>query len=176
MPTHSHKLSARPLLAALLAVTALGPISGTLAAQETASSTPIASSLTAHVVTAAQDGGELFQQAKRVNPGDVIEYRIVHRNRAAQPLEGFVVNGKIPNGTSYVARSAKSAQPDTLEVKIPGEPWQVLPAYKTVTDADGNEQRVAAKPADYIGLRWKLSKALPKDARSRNIYRVKVAQ
>jgi len=170
------RCGAAGLAGAALAVSLCAVATNAAVAQTTPASKPIASTLTAHLVTKDDEGAERFQQAQRVNPGDVIEYRIVHRNKAGQALKGFVVNGKIPTGTVYMARSAKSAQADALEVKIAGEPWQGLPAFKTVTDADGNEQRVQATPADYIGLRWKLADALENGAQSKNIYRVQVAQ
>ncbi len=143
-------------------------------AQDAAQKQPIVSALEAFVISRDGAGKEVFSKKRRVDPGDTIEYRIVHRNQSGQSLNGFVINGRIPEGTTFVAKSQVAEQPGRFEVKLDGEKWQALPAMKTVVDENGEEKRVEAGPADYRAIRWTLADALANGAATGNRYRVRV--
>lgn len=135
---------------------------------------PVLSMMEAFVVDTDSEGTETFRVAQTVDPGETIEYRIVHKNQSSQPLGGFIVTGPIPEGTRYVAGSASQADGAIFEVKLPDEDWQGEPAYKTIVNEDGREERVIADPSEYTAVRWSLTAVLADQATAEGIYRVRV--
>ena len=64
------------------------------------------SQMKAFVVTPQADGGESFEVAKSVEPGQVIEYRTVYSNTGESTITGLAVVGPVPPGTRYLGESA----------------------------------------------------------------------
>ena len=133
-------------------------------AQETASvapAPPVVSTMEAVIVDTDEAGSEVFTPAETVDPGQIIEYRIAHLNQSSQALNGFIISGPIPNGTQYVADSASLEEGTLFQVKLLNEDWQGEPAYKTIINEAGEEERVIADPSEYTAIRWNLIDALP---------------
>lgn len=147
---------------------------GTDHSAEAPAQSPVASVLEALIVEKDSEGNETFRAAENVSPGEIIQYNIEHRNQSGQALSGFIVQGVVPQGTTYVSGSAIGPQGAGFEVLIEGENWQMEPAYKTIVNDDGAEERVPAAPADYVMVRWVLSDALPDAETVTGTYRVRV--
>ena len=135
---------------------------------------PVISTMEAVIVDTDDDGNEVFRPAETVDPGEIIEYRIAHLNQSSQALSGFTIAGPIPNGTQYVAESASVEDGTLFEVKLPNEDWQSEPAYKTIINEAGEEERVIADPSEYVTIRWSLLEALPDQSTAESTYRVRV--
>ena len=163
----------RAVQAAVLLVTTFLVLAGQGSAA-LADKPQLASRMTAYVVAKQADGKEVLAPAKRVSPGEVIEYRVRHKNQSREPVRGLIVQGPIPRGTVYVANSATSRAKAVFEVLVPGEAWQRLPAYKTIVDKDGKKRRVRAHASDYRAIRWRMAEPLGAGATIENHYRVRV--
>lgn len=135
---------------------------------------PVVSSMQAVIVETDEAGNEIFREAETVDPGQIIEYRIAHLNQSSQALGGFIVSGPIPTGTQYVANSASTENGALFEVKLRNEDWQGEPAYKTIINEAGEEERVLADPSEYTAIRWSLTEALPDQTTANGSYRVRV--
>jgi uncharacterized repeat protein (TIGR01451 family) len=127
-------------------------------------------------LTEGEDGAmvETLVEAATAAPGDVLQYTGTYTNMSDTPMVGLIVNGPVPSGTGYVGGSQSASVDAVFEVLIEGEEWQELPAYKTITDENGAEQRVEANPSDYQQVRWRLNEALAPEASAQTSYRVAV--
>lgn len=152
--------------------------SETQKAEEIDAESPITGTLEGFRVefTTAEDGSlrETLVVANSASPGDVLEYRGRYSNVSDSDLIGLIVNGPVPNGTTYIDGSQSINATATFEVQIQDEPWQELPAYKTIVNADGEEIRVEAGPSDYQQLRWRLEGSLEPETTAEMRYRVRV--
>ena len=119
-----------------------------------------------------KDGGgkEAFKEgASTVKPGDVIEYRVIYANRGSQAVSDIKANLPIPEGTEYVARSARPQgsilTASTGDGQFAAEPLMHTPPGKTKLEPVPYEA--------YRGLRWDLG-LLPAGAISEVKARVRV--
>ena len=139
---------------------------------------PITALLEAFIVNLVEDGdGNMVEElvvATRAEPGDTILYRTTYTNVSDASLAGLVANAPIPAGTTYLADTASISAEAVFEVLIENEDWQELPAFKTIVDENGEEQRVEAGPADYIQLRWRVTEALEPEGSIGTDYRVTI--
>ncbi|WP_011580857.1 MULTISPECIES: hypothetical protein [Chelativorans] len=153
---------------------AIAPFSAV--AQE-ASQSPIEAKLVVQRVEFdAETKKEMLISAKTASPGDVLQYTGTYTNLSDTPLAGLVINGPIPDNTIFTTDALKVLDDATFEVLVPGEPWQTLPARKTIKKPDGTEVRVPAGPEDYKEIRWKLSDPLAPEETLTTVYRVKVSR
>jgi len=162
------------------ALVAAGAIlsAGTAFAQDASPSEgPLSAKLVVQrVVLDEESKKETLVTAESASPGDVLQYTGTYKNVSDQPLAGLVVRGPIPSNTVFSEGGLSISAKASLEVLIEGEPWQALPAYKTVRQLDGTEERVPAKPTDYKEVRWKVSEALDPQESLVTVYRVRVSQ
>ena len=162
----------RSMLQALVAALLLTPLVHMTPAL--ADQAAVTSKLEAYLVNTDKKGKERMAPAARVNPGQIIEYRLSYKNRSGQALSGFVVSGPIPKGTAFVGKSARLGRAATFEVLVPSEKWQALPAFKSVKGEAGKSKRVRATAADYKALRWRLKEPIQNGKATSAIYRVRV--
>lgn len=139
---------------------------------------PITATLEAFIVRRGVDAEgnptETLLTAETASPGDIIQYSAVYENVSEAPLAGLIMNGPVPSGTTFVSASQQIDTEAVFEVLISDEPWQELPAFKTIVDANGKEQRVEAVPSDYRQLRWRLDDSIAPEGVVTSIYRVRV--
>lgn len=137
---------------------------------------PVTAVLEAFIVNLVEDGdGNMADElvaATRGEPGDVILYRTTYTNVSDASLVGLVANAPIPAGTTYLGDTASISVDAIFEVLIEDEDWQELPAFKTIVDDAGEEQRVEAGPADYTQLRWRVTDSLESEGSIGAEYRV----
>src|SRR5262247_3280257 len=68
-------------------------------------------SLTARRVAVDAKGRETFTPATQARPGQVVEYRAAYRNPGASSVRQVQATLPIPQGTEYVASTARPGQP-----------------------------------------------------------------
>lgn len=145
---------------------------------EQAEDAPLTAVLSANLVelVADEDGNmvETLVIADTAVPGDIIQYTGTYENTSQEPLIGLIINGPIPSGTRYLGGSQSASVDAVFEVLIEGEDWQELPAYRTITDENGEEQQIEATAADFLQLRWRLGEPLEPDTSAISVYRVTV--
>lgn len=123
-------------------------------APQATSAPALKSELQAFVVVTDAKGQEQFQKAEGVKPGDVIEYRMSHRNISKNLVNKLQFDLPIPVGTTWLKDQAAPAKPMASAV-IGGE-FEALPLMRTVKDAKGVEKKVPVPIEQYRVLRWSL--------------------
>lgn len=138
------------------------------------------SEMSAHVVTVAADGTEQYASALTVEPGQVIEYRIRHRNTFGNAVGGVAIVGPVPDQAVVDPATLATSSPATLEVRgeldpdQPGEEWSTLPAQRIVVLDDGSRLIEEARPEHFTAIRWTLANPLQTQEQVTNTYRVRV--
>lgn len=105
---------------------------------------------------------EVFEPAADVAPGDVLEWRLVARNRSDATLEDVALIVPIPAGTAYLPGSARALELDgtTVEPEFSfdgGAHFARPPLVKrVVVEKDGVKQEVEVEvePEAYTHVRW----------------------
>ena len=110
----------------------------------------IKATLTQFKVVRNANGSEKFEDAARVKPGDILEYRVTYTNVSAKPVTGLVANLPIPVGLAYQARSAKPGA-DLVRMATADGRFATEPLSHRV---DGNTVPVPYQ--DYRQIRWTL--------------------
>lgn len=138
------------------------------------------SELAAYVVTTEATGEEVFTPASRVEPGQTIEYRLVHTNTFEDAISGVTVIGPVPEGGELVSDEHAPEASGIFEVRgefdpdQPGEEWSSLPAMRIVVENDGTRRLEEAKPDAFTAVRWRLDEPMQRDASVNHAYRVQV--
>ncbi len=138
------------------------------------------SEMSAFVVTQDATGVEQYAPADSVKPGQLIEYRISHRNTFGNSVDGVAIVGPVPPQAVVSLDTTNSSSEALLEVRgdldpdQPGEEWSTLPAQRIVILADGSRLIEQAQPEDFTAVRWKLSAPLASQDVVTNSYRVRV--
>lgn len=136
----------RALVAALVAVAL--PVPFTASAQSA-----LRISLTAHRVAVDARGRESLQPAAEARPGETVEYRAAYRNSGIAPVGEVQATLPIPDGTEYVARTAR---PAPALASLDGRTFEPLPLKRRVRLANGTEAMREIPAAEYRYLRWTL--------------------
>ncbi len=163
---------------------AIKPVASVLAALAvmipTISLAELRSEMSAHVVTVAADGTEQYASAVTVEPGQIIEYRIKHRNTFGNALGDVAIVGPVPEQAVVDPSTLVTSSPAMLEVRgeldpdRPGEEWSTLPAQRIVVLDDGSRMIEEARPEHFTAIRWTLSEPLHAQEQVTNTYRVRV--
>ncbi len=138
------------------------------------------SQMSAHVITVAADGTEQYANAVTVEPGQLIEYRIRHRNTFNNAIGGVAIVGPVPEQAVVDPATLATSSPAILEVRgeldpdRPGEEWSTLPAQRIVVLDDGSRMIENARPEHFTAIRWTLSNPLQTHEQVTNTYRVRV--
>ena len=110
-------------------------------------------SLTAQRVAIDARGRETFRPAAEATPGETVEYRAAYRNPGAASVREVQATLPIPEGTEYVARTAR---PAPALASLDGRTFEPLPLTRRVRLANGQEQVREIPAAEYRYLRWTL--------------------
>ena len=110
-------------------------------------------SLTAHRVAVDARGRESFQPAGQARPGETVEYRAAYRNPGTSAVSEVLATLPIPDGTEYVARTAR---PAPALASLDGRTYEPLPLKRRVRLADGREEVREIPASEYRYLRWTL--------------------
>ena len=110
-------------------------------------------SLTAHRVAVDPRGRESFRPAEKARPGETVEYRAAYRNAGASGVNDVQATLPIPEGTEYLARTAR---PAPALASLDGRTYEPLPLKRRVRLADGREEVREVPASEYRYLRWTL--------------------
>ncbi len=162
------------LLIALMFMLTGGIMNSAADDEEEVPKSPLRSELRAFTIEKTEDGEEEFTQAERVEPGDVIEYRLRYRNVSEQALTEIVATGPIHESTDYVEGSATASVAMTPQFSIDqGGSFQFAPVTYQVALADGRIEEREATPDMYTHVRWRIAE-LPPSEETELRYRVRV--
>ncbi|WP_394753699.1 hypothetical protein [Crenothrix sp.] len=114
---------------------------------------PLLVTLSSQKVQIGNDGKEIFSNADKVKPGDLVQYTAVYRNRGNSSITGLNASLPIPFGMGYVE---KSARPASALATADGTKFEAEPLMQTIKDKDGNEKQVAVPYSGYQSLRWEI--------------------
>jgi len=134
----------------------------------------VSSRMEAFRVKQMADGKEVLEAAKAIKPGEVIEYQITYDNADAQkPVSELKINAPVPEGTSYVDGSAKTAVASQVMFSADaGKTWQKAPLKRKRADGKGEEVVPASQ---YSNLQWLSQEPLKQGHSQKYSYRVRVA-
>jgi hypothetical protein len=136
--------------------------------------------MSAFVVTTDVNGVEQYTQADSVKPGQLIEYRLRHRNTFENAIGGVAVVGPVPDAAIVSVDTLSSSANALLEVRgefdpdRDGEEWSTLPAQRIIILDDGTRLIEEAAPEDFTAVRWSLEGPLHSQQAVTNSYRVRV--
>lgn len=136
----------RALVAALVALVL--PVPFTAFAQSA-----LGISLTAHRVAVDARGRESFQPAAEAKPGETVEYRAAYRNSGVASVGEVQATLPIPDGTEYVARTAR---PAPALASLDGRTFEPVPLKRRIRLPNGQETVREIPAAEYRFLRWTL--------------------
>ena len=129
----------------------------------------------AYVVTYNKKGKEVVKKASSAEPGQIIEYRIRHKNESAGVLNNLLTNGPIPKNTSYVAGSGSTKVKAEFEVSIDGGAnFAKEPLTREVKDASGKIVTEEIPASEYTHVRWRGKDGIRKGKTQEFRYRVTV--
>ena len=114
--------------------------------------------LTASKVIVQADGTEVLQAADQSKPGETLQYTAIYKNIGGSSLQGLNATLPIPDGTVYLAESAKPAKAMASTDSVHFAP---IPLKRTVKDKEGKERVELVPLAEYRKLRWSFDKLPP---------------
>ena len=110
----------------------------------------------AYVVSVNDKGKEVIKKASSAEPGQMIEYRIKHKNESEGSLNALLTNGPIPKNTEYVPGSATTKVASEFEASIDGGAnFAKEPLMRRVKDASGKFVEEEVPASEYTHVRWK---------------------
>ncbi|MCB1619132.1 MAG: DUF11 domain-containing protein [Thiothrix sp.] len=122
---------------------------------------PLQNTLQAYLVSADQQGREILQPTREVEPGQLIEYQLTYANTGNSALRDVVVTGPIPAATAYMPQSARTQAKAQLQVSIDnGRTFESEPVRRMITDKNGRKVEVIIPPSEYSHVRWIMKEPL----------------
>ena len=139
-----------------------------------ADNAPLESKLQAFEVVSKEDGGETYVPAERIDPGSVIEYRLIYTNVSDAALDKLVLDAAVPEASRYESHVSQVGQPSVVEARTSDIDWTRPPLVRMIADEAGVVRPVEVSPAEYEGLRWRLASPLAAGEQVEARYRVRV--
>jgi uncharacterized repeat protein (TIGR01451 family) len=141
--------------------------SGSAAAQQERA--PQALVISATILSWGHAGPETFDARDRdpntVEPGDVVEYRLVFTNITGRPINNIQFTDPLPEGMHYLQGTA-GADRENVDVEFSldgGTSYSELPMVEVVVD--GKTELRPASPEVYTDIRWTVHGEVQPDAR-----------
>jgi len=110
-------------------------------------------SLSARRVAVDVKGRETFQPATEAKPGQVVEYRAAYRNPGSTSVREVKATLPIPQGTEYVANTAR---PAPALASLDGRTFEAVPLVRKVKLSNGQTVVREVPVSEYRYLRWSL--------------------
>jgi uncharacterized repeat protein (TIGR01451 family) len=108
-----------------------------------------------------------------VNPGEILDWTIASENSGNAPALGYKAVGHIPQGTIFVADSAKADGAKTVYSIDGGKSYSAQPMIEE-KQADGSVKRVPAPAAMYTEIRYEWADPLAQGGKLSASYKVRV--
>ena len=99
------------------------------------------------------NGKEVLQAADKVNPGDLLEYRVRYVNKGTTVANNLVVTLPIPRGLEF---SNLTDSPRASLASLDGQAFEAVPIKRSIRQADGKEISQNVPLAQYRALRWQV--------------------
>jgi uncharacterized repeat protein (TIGR01451 family) len=167
------KLGAAPLLALCAVVLIGGAAFAQRQLKSAAGGRPeVKVELTGSVERAGQHLS--LDKIENVKPGEVLDWQIVSSNDGTADAHDYKAVGHVPEGTSFVADSAKAENGSNVTYSIDGgKTFSTQPVVEE-RQADGSVKRVAAPASMYTEVRYEWSDALAAGGKLSASYKVRV--
>jgi len=130
---------------------------------------PITVHMDAYQIISTKDAEKRIE-AKKVKPGDVLEYVATYHNTTKHSIAHIKATLPIPQGTVFVANSAR---PRHATASLDGKVFQVMPLKHRVKQKDGSWKEELVPLDAYRFLRWDL-KVLDKGSEQKVSARVRL--
>lgn len=144
-------------------------------ADQNAATQPVQSTMEAFLVEVDSEGKESLQKTTTAEPGQTIEWKVTFSNVTANVQKNLVVSGPIPDGTEYVAGSAKTDVAASLLVSVDnGRSFVAEPVLRDVKKPDGSVSREVVPAEEYDYVRWQSAEPLAAYSSQVFTYRVRV--
>lgn len=115
-----------------------------------------------------------FEKAGAVKASELLDWNITSTNEGEGDAQNYRVVGQIPNGTSFVAGTARGEESPQITYSIDaGKTFSAQPMIDE-KQADGSIKRVAAPAALYTQVMFEWVKPLVAHAKLNTTYRVRV--
>ena len=122
---------------------------------------PLQSTMQAYLITVSENGKEVAQATKEVEPGQIVEYRMEYKNAGKTPLKGIAVTGPVPSSTQYMSNTAHTQTDADFTVSIDGgKTFENEPVKRLVVNEQGKKVEKIIPPSEYTHVRWILKQPL----------------
>jgi uncharacterized repeat protein (TIGR01451 family) len=108
-----------------------------------------------------------------VKPGEILDWTITSENSGNAPAFEYKTVGHIPQGTTFVADSAKADGAKTVYSIDGGKSYSAQPTIE-VKQADGSVKRVPAPVSMYTEIRYEWADPLAQGGKLSASYKVRV--
>jgi uncharacterized repeat protein (TIGR01451 family) len=114
-----------------------------------------------------------LEKTTMVKPGEILDWTITSENSGNAPALSYKAVGHIPQGTSFVADSAKADGAKALFSIDGGESFSAQPMIEE-KQADGSIKRVPAPASAYTEIRYEWADPLAQGGKLSASYKVRV--
>ncbi|MEZ5427067.1 MAG: hypothetical protein R2747_12430 [Pyrinomonadaceae bacterium] len=114
------------------------------------------------------------EKVEAVNSGEILDWKISSVNEGNASAENYRVVGQIPEGTSFVAGTARSEQKGSVTYSIDGGKEFSAQPLIDEKQADGSVKKVPAPVSMYTHLKFEWSAPLGVKEKLDASYRVRV--
>ncbi|MDQ6788111.1 MAG: hypothetical protein M3033_15005 [Acidobacteriota bacterium] len=115
-----------------------------------------------------------LEKAEAVKSGETLDWSITSTNEGNADAQKYRVVGQIPQGTTFVAGSAKGDEAPQISYSIDGGKTFAAQPLVDEKQPDGSVKKVPAPVSSYTQLRFDWAKSLPSNAKLAAAYRVRV--
>jgi uncharacterized repeat protein (TIGR01451 family) len=115
-----------------------------------------------------------LEKAEAVKSGETLDWSIESVNEGNADAQKYRVVGQVPQGTTFVAGSAKGDDAPQIAYSIDGGKTFSAQPMIDEKQPDGSTKKVAAPVSSYTQLRFDWAKSLPANAKLAAAYRVRV--
>jgi uncharacterized repeat protein (TIGR01451 family) len=137
----------------VLVVAVYGNSAWAESAQKKTENEPVTVTLTLKRVVISANGKEKLEDAPKIKPGELLEYRAVYQNKSKTTIDGLTASLPVPVGLEYVKQSGKPAGVLATADDIKYAPE---PLMRSVKDENGKEQPAEIPYVEYRALRWEV--------------------
>lgn len=135
---------------------------------------PLVSNMDVFTLTVNGEGKEEVKPAETVEPGGVLEYRVVYTNQGDLDLSGLVVTTPIPQNTTFLGGSQKTKVSAKFLASLDGQTFESEPIKRKQKNAKGEIVEVVILPEKYQMIRWVPNDEIGAEESMVFTYRVKV--
>lgn len=115
---------------------------------------PLKSNMEVYSLNVNGEGKEEVKPADTVEPGGILEYKMMYTNQGNSELQGLVVTAPIPQSTTFLGGSQLTQVDSTFLASLDGELFEPEPIKRMRVNAQGEMEEVTVSPNEYRMIRW----------------------